>query len=114
MSSKTEMTTLSSIFEKLRLRKQDNEFKMTDKGFCAGTGKYYEPVELKIVKTYRFEGESDPSDSVVLYLIEASDGRMGYSMDAYGVYSNYENSNFDDFIRKIPTEDRDDKLIFGE
>ena len=114
MTSKTEMTTLSSILEKLRLRKQDNEFKMTEKGFCIGTGKYYEPEELKIIKTYRFEGESDPSDNIVLYLIEAKDGLMGYCMDAYGAYSNYENSDFDDFIKKIPVQEREDSLIFGE
>jgi len=113
MSSKIEMTTLSSILEKLRLRKQDNEFKMTEKGFCAGTGKYYEPSDLKIIKTYRFEGESDPSDSVALYLIEAKDGLVGYSIDAYGAYSNYDNSSYDDFIRKVPVEERDEQLIFG-
>lgn len=113
MSSKIEMTTLSSILEKLRLRKQDNEFKMTEKGFCTGTGKYYEPSDLKIIKTYRFEGESDPSDSVALYLIEAKDGLAGYSIDAYGAYSNYDNSSYDDFIRKVPVEERDEQLIFG-
>lgn len=113
MSSKIEMTTLSSILEKLRLRKQDNEFKMTEKGFCTGTGKYYEPSDLKIIKTYRFEGESDPSDSVALYLIEAKDGLIGYSIDAYGAYSNYDNSSYDDFIRKVPVEERDEQLIFG-
>ncbi len=113
MSSKIEMTTLSSILEKLRLRKQDNEFKMTEKGFCTGTGKYYEPSDLKIIKTYRFEGESDPSDSVALYLIEAKDGLVGYSIDAYGAYSNYDNSSYDDFIRKVPVEERDEQLIFG-
>lgn len=112
MSSKIEMTTLSSILEKLRLRKQDNEFKMTEKGFCTGTGKYYEPSDLKIIKTYRFEGESDPSDSVALYLIEAKDGLVGYSIDAYGAYSNYDNSSYDDFIRKVPVEERDEQLIF--
>ena len=68
------MTTLSQVMERLRLKKQDNEFRMTEKGFGSGTGKYYEPAELKIIKTYRFEGESDPSDSSIIYLIEANDG----------------------------------------
>ena len=39
---------------------------------------------------------------------------MGYCMDAYGAYSNYENSDFDDFIKKIPVQEREDSLIFGE
>ncbi len=28
-------------------------------------------MNLKIIKTYRFEGESDPSDSSILYVMEA-------------------------------------------
>lgn len=108
------MTTLSQVLEKLRLKKQDNEFRMTDKGFGPGTGKYYAPNELKIIKTYRFEGESDPSDSAILYVMEANDGSIGYSMDAYGVYSNHEDDKYADFIRKIPMEERDEQLIFGE
>ena len=109
-----EMTTLSVILEKLRLKKQDNEFIMTEKGFGTGTGKFYQPEELKIIKTYRFEGDSDPSDSVILYLIEANDGKIGYSIDAYGAYSNHDDEKYDDFIRRINMEERDEQLIFGK
>jgi len=113
MASKVEMTTLSTVLEKLRLKKRDNEFIMTSKGFGTDKGKCYQPEELKIIKTYRFEGESDPSDSSILYLIEATDGKIGYSLDAYGVYSNHDDASYDDFIRKIPMEDRDEQVIFG-
>jgi len=113
-TTKIEMTTLSQVMEKLRLKKQDNEFRMTPKGFGSDTGKFYEPAELKIIKTYRFEGESDPSDSAILYVIEANDGRLGYSLDAYGVYSNHDDDKYDDFIRKIPMEEKDERFIFGE
>lgn len=112
-TSKSEMTTLTSVLEKLRLRKQDNEFRMLPKGFGTGTNKFYEPEELKIIKTYRFEGDSDPSDNVVLYVLEANDGKVGYTMDAYGAYSNHDDEKYDDFIRKIPVEERDEQLIFG-
>jgi hypothetical protein len=111
-TSKSQMDTLSSVLEKLRLKKQDNEFRMHEKGFGTGNGKFYEPNELKIIRTYRFEGDSDPSDSSILYLIEANDGRIGYSLDAYGVYSNNEDARYDDFIRKIPMEERDEQQIF--
>ena len=58
--------------------------------------------DLTIIKTYRFEGESDPSDSSILYIIEANDGLKGYSIDAYGVYSNHDNEEgYDNFIRLI-------------
>jgi len=111
-SSKSEMTTLSAVLEKLRLKKQDNEFTMTDKGFGTAGVKCYNPDELKIIRTYRFEGDSDPSDSSILYLIEANDGKIGYSLDAYGVYSNHDDARYDDFIRKIPMEERDEQVIF--
>ncbi len=112
-TSKSEMTTLSAVLEKLRLKKQDNEFRMTPKGFGMEGVKYYEPEELKIIRTYRFEGDSDPSDSSILYLIEANDGKIGYSLDAYGAYSNHDDARYDDFIRKIPMEERDEQVIFG-
>ncbi|MGI8951578.1 MAG: hypothetical protein ACR2FN_08335 [Chitinophagaceae bacterium] len=112
-NQKTEMNTLSHIMEKLRLKKLDHEFRLTPEGFSAGKGKCYQPEDLKIIKTYRFEGESDPADSSILYLIEANDGLIGYSIDAYGVYSDHQHEEgYDNFIRKIPVEGRDDQLIF--
>ena len=41
MEDKIEMTTLSHILEKLRIRKFDNEFKMTEDGFTDGNKKSY-------------------------------------------------------------------------
>ena len=110
---KIEMTTLSHILEKLRLKKFDNEYKMTEEGFTAGNKKIYNPEDLKIIRTYRFEGESDPSDNSILYLIEANDGLIGYSLDAYGAYSD-QPEGYDDFIRKIPVQERTEQQIFGE
>lgn len=112
MEKPAEMTTSSSILEKLRLKRQDNEFTMTPEGFTAGKGKFYTPDELKIIKTFRFEGDSNPDDSSIIYVIEANDGLIGYSMDSYGMYSNHE-ASYDEFITKIPVEDRDEQLIFN-
>ena len=112
MITKTEMTTLSSILERLRVKKQDNEFTMSEKGFTTDNAKFYQPEELKIIRTYRFEGESDPADSSILYLLEANDGKIGYSLDSYGAQTNHE-ANYDDFVRKIPMDERDEQVIFG-
>ena len=114
VDQKIPMTTLSSVLEKLRIKKHDNEFRMTEKGFTPGNDKYYNPEDLKIIRTYRFEGDSDPSDAAIIYLIEANDGLIGYSMDAYGVYSNHSDDGYDDFIRKIPVEERDEQQIFQD
>ena len=108
----TSMTTLSNVLEKLRVKKQDNELIMTEEGFTSPAGKLYQADELTIIKTYRFEGDSDPSDSSILYLIEARDGLIGYSIDAYGAYSNHDDVKYDDFIRKINVSERDEQEIF--
>ncbi|HTS43970.1 MAG TPA: hypothetical protein VMH01_06205 [Puia sp.] len=106
MIKPAEMTTLSQVMEKLRRKNQDKEFLLTPNGFSVGKGKFYQPNELKIIRTFRFEGESDPSDSAILYVIEANDGITGYSIDAYGVYSSHDEANYDEFIRKIPLEEK--------
>ncbi len=108
------MTTLSQVMEKLRLKHKDNEFLLTPNGFTIGNGKFYQPHELKIIKTYRFEGESDPSDSSILYVMEALDGTIGYSIDAYGAFSNHDDVDYDGFIVKIPIEEREEQLLFAE
>ncbi len=109
-----EMSNVTAVREKLRIKKRDKEFRMTPEGFTAGNGKFYNPEDLKIIKTYRFEGESDPSDSSIIYVIEANDGLIGYSMDAYGVYSDHDDDGYDDFIRKISVEERDEQQIFQD
>lgn len=111
MEDKDQMKTLSYILEKLRLKRQDNDFQMENGFFKTASGKKYTADQLTIIKTYRFEGESDPGDSSILYVIEANDGLIGYSIDAYGVYSNHE-GDYDEFVRKIKVNERDEQLIF--
>lgn len=113
LTKPTQMTTLTEVLEKLRLKKRDNEFKMTDQGFTVNEQKFYGPEDLTIIKTYRFEGESDPGDSSVLYLIEANDGMTGYSLDAYGVYSNHD-QKYDEFVQKVKIEDREEQILFND
>jgi hypothetical protein len=111
--SKIEMTTLSAVMEKLRLKKFDNEFRIVPEGFTSVNNKVYAPADLKIIRTYRFEGDSNPDDNAILYLIEASDGLVGYSLDAYGVYSD-QKEGYADFIRKIPVDERDEQQIYPD
>ena len=106
------MTTVSSILEKLRAKKQDHEFLMTHMGLTAGKGKFYNPEDLKIIRTYCFKDASSPSKESILYLLETNDGLKGYSLDAYGAYSNYKDERYNGFIKKIPSEEREEELIF--
>lgn len=114
MIKPAEMTTLSQVIEKLRLKRQDNEFILSPEGFSIGNGKFFQPDELKIIKTFRFEGESDPSDSSILYVMEGNDGTIGYSVDAYGAFSNHDDVDYNGFIVRIPVEEREDQFIFAD
>lgn len=108
------MTTLSSVLEKLRKRGFDNEFRWTTQGFTAGKGTCYQPQDLEITRVYRFEENTDPGDTCILYLITVlNSGLTGYSIDAYGVYSNHdEEEGYDNFIRMIPERNHEDQLLF--
>jgi hypothetical protein len=107
----TEMVTLSQVLEKLRKQRYDNEFTMEGEFFTTTNGNKYSPDDLTIIKTYRFEGDSDPADSSILHVIEAKDHLMGYVMDIYGAQSDHD-AAFDDFVRQIKVEGRDEQLIF--
>ena len=113
MGSTAEMLTVTQALAHLRAKGMDKEFRWTPDGFTPGSGKYYQPDQLEIVKVLRFEGESDPSDMAVLYILHAKDGIVGYSLDAYGAYSSHDNEEgYDNFIRRIPEADHSEQLLF--
>jgi len=60
--------------------------------------KKYNPEEVTINEYHRFEGESNPADTSILYAIEANDGRKGLLIDSYGAESSIE---IDQFIKKV-------------
>ena len=113
MDMPDEMTTLSQVMEKLRLKNIETEYQWTKDGFTLGNGRFYQPADLMIVKVFRFEGMSNPSDNAVLYVIEANDGATGYSIDAYGVYSDHDDEEgYNNFMRQIPEQNREGQLEF--
>ena len=107
------MNTPSQILEKLRQKKMDNEFRSYKEGFSTNKIKFYQPSDLKIIKVYRFEGITDPGDMSIIYVIQANDGSIGYSMDSYGAYSDHDNEvGYDNFIRQVPVVNHDQQLLF--
>jgi hypothetical protein len=107
------MTSSSQVLRRLREKKMDTEFQWSPKGFTAGSDKAYQPDDLEIVKTFRFEGASDPGDSEILYVIRAKDGLTGYSQDVYGAESGHEDeAGYNNFIRMIPVAGHDEEQLF--
>ena len=102
------MTTLSQIMNQLAQNGINKEVRMNDdKVFeLQGAGKIYaKPSDLIIIRAYRFEGESNPSDSAALYVMKDKDGEISYLIEAYGAESNYDGPEFDDFLKAIPFDD---------
>ena len=64
----------------------------------SGSKKQYLPTELKIVKTYRFEGLTNPQDSTAVFALEAQDGTKGTLVMSY---SSKHNQNVE-LIKQIP------------
>lgn len=108
------MLTLSQVMEKLRQKGITNELRMTDdKRFViSGTEKSYQPEDLKIIRTYRFEGASDPGDNVALFLIKDHYGNLAMIIDSYGADSNYDGPEFDEFLKSIPEEEEKEEFDF--
>ena len=54
----------------------------------------YAPADITIINFFRFEGQSDPEDSSIMYVIETNDGKKGTIIDAYGAYADPDVSPF--------------------
>ncbi|PIF43945.1 hypothetical protein CLU96_0869 [Chryseobacterium sp. 52] len=104
------MTTLSQVMKTLAERGIHREFRMNAN--CEmkfeNSEKVYQPSELTILKTYRFEGDSNPDDSAVLYVVRDNAGNRGMIIDSYGADSNYPGEKFDEFLRDIPVQESEE------
>lgn len=110
MNQPKPMLTMSQIMKKLADKGITEEFRMNEN--CEmkynDNPRNYNPDELKILKSYRFEGDSNPGDNAVLYVAADNDGNRGMIIDSYGADSNYPGDKFDDFIRNIPVDEQDE------
>ncbi|MCF3108356.1 hypothetical protein LL912_06160 [Niabella sp. CC-SYL272] len=87
-SSSQEMNTISECIQNAVKTGYTHDFFITEEGLSySGAGKIYGPDEVTIENFYRFEGESDPADNSILYLMRTQDGAKGTLLDAYGPYA---------------------------
>ena len=82
------MSTMVSILDAINKTGYVSQFMVTKDGLTSiESGKIYQPKEIEIRHFYRFEGESNPDDSSIIYAIETKDGEKGTLIDSYGMYS---------------------------
>lgn len=103
------MKSLSACLNKMVLDGYDDDYRVTDEGLTSlKKEKTYTPNEVNVINYYRFEGQSDPNDNTIMYVIETSDGQKGTLVDAYGPYSDEKVTAFmkqvESIHKKVPNE----------
>lgn len=107
----TEMNTLSMVLNKVVKNGYQESFTVTNRGMQpqSNAEKNYPPEEVHVINFYRFEGDTDPGDMSILYVIETSDGAKGTLIDAYGTYSDPKVNTFmqevEDIQKKVVKDD---------
>jgi hypothetical protein len=95
----TFMNTLTACVNKVVKDGFTDSFKVTPRGlFSPAKDKFFAPEEVHVLNFYRFEGESDPADNAIMYVIETDDGLRGTLIDAYGPYSDV---NVNAFMKQV-------------
>lgn len=110
--TKSELKTMTDVLPKLQQDGFTVNFMVNENGlYDTVTEKLYKPDEIKILNFFRFEGESDPADSAILYAIEANDGTRGVLTDSYGPYADENINKFIIQVEEIAKKThRDEKL----
>jgi len=82
------MKSLANCLNRMVNDGYTEDFAITEKGLeSLQKHNNYQPNEIQVINFYRFEGESDPADNAILYIIETNDGTKGTLVDAYGTYN---------------------------
>jgi hypothetical protein len=93
------MKSLATCLNRMIADGYKEDFKVTENGLrWLQKDKEYTPDQVHIVNFFRFEGNSDPDDNAILYVIETDDGARGTLVDGYGIYSDPEVGKF---IKKV-------------
>jgi len=84
------MTSLHSCLNRLVGDGYTDDFKPTVKGLQSkNTNRVYRPQEIKVVNFFRFEGNSNPADNAIMYIIETVDGQKGTLVNSYKPENQY-------------------------
>lgn len=96
------MKSLATCLNKMMKEGYTENFKVTEEGLESfQKHNNYKPEQIQVVNFFRFEGESDPDDNAILYVIETNDGTKGTLIDAYGIYNDPKVAGFMKDVEKI-------------
>lgn len=100
MENPIEQPTLVGTLNKLKAEGFTHDFNIHNNQLKSGDITL-SPREFEIVKVFRFEGASDPSDNSVLYAIKSLHHDVkGTFINAYGMYADEDS---EDLLRQLDT-----------
>ncbi|HUR66473.1 MAG TPA: hypothetical protein VMZ03_08970 [Chitinophagaceae bacterium] len=76
--------TVSEAVNELKKRGYAMDFNLSENCIICHADRF-DVNDFEIVETYRFEGNTDPSDEAVVYAIESVDGKRGVLVNGYGI-----------------------------
>ena len=81
--------TVTGALSDLKARGYTLDFNLAfDKLNCSQKGICLDLNEFEIIEVYRFEGQTNPSDEDVVYVVESLDGKIkGTLTSAFGLYA---------------------------
>lgn len=82
MNSNYHYDTASQAIEELRSKGFLIDFNLRENSLSIENPRFL-PEELRIVDVYRYEGDTDPADEVIVYGIESRDGSKGIFVAGY-------------------------------
>ena len=104
------MNTLTAVVNKVVKAGYTDSFKVNKQGlYSTVKANYYSPSQVRIINFYRFEGQSDPADNTILYVVETDDDQKGTLIDAYGPYSDEATNKFMQEVEEIQKQIKSDK-----
>lgn len=96
--SQHNLKTLVEVLNDLKDQDYITDFNFVNGRLTAlGSTDEYSASDVIIKEEFRFEGESNPADSSILYALETKDGTKGTLVDSYGADSHTE---LEEFLQK--------------
>jgi hypothetical protein len=96
------MKSLATCLNKIMAEGYAEDFKLGERGLEAlQQKKVYSPEQIHLVNSFRFKGEYELEENVILYIIETVDGLKGTLIDNFGKYSDSGLNRFMASIKNI-------------
>lgn len=100
--SQHNLKTLVEVLNDLKDQDYTTDFNFVNGQLAAlGSTEKYSSEDVVIKEEFRFEGESNPADSSILYALETSDGTKGTLVDSYGAESH---TDLEEFLKKADNQ----------